>query len=157
MGHLLTCGAHLSVPYIFAFSYCSWDSRGKNTKVVCRSLLQWTTFCQNMLQSYCNQINTILGHVEINRGWKRTDSRNSPPSICFLHENFWNFIIQRQSAIGKPWQLGHLVAKPNTNLPCSQPPTGPFASSFSGETEVMYLQVSQSCLITQPPSHLPSP
>ena len=31
----------------FAFSYCSWDSQGKNTEVVCHSLLQWTTFCQS--------------------------------------------------------------------------------------------------------------
>ena len=36
----------LSVSYNFAFSYCSWDSQGKNTEVVCHSLLQWTTFCQ---------------------------------------------------------------------------------------------------------------
>ena len=34
-------------PIFFAFSYCSWGSQGKNTKVVCLSLLQWTTFCQN--------------------------------------------------------------------------------------------------------------
>ena len=27
----------------FAFSYCSWGSQGKNTEVVCHSLLQWTT------------------------------------------------------------------------------------------------------------------
>ena len=32
--------------YLFAFSYCSWGSQGKNTKVVCHCLLQWTTFCQ---------------------------------------------------------------------------------------------------------------
>ena len=32
--------------YLFAFSYCSWDSQDKNTEVVCHSLLQWTTFCQ---------------------------------------------------------------------------------------------------------------
>ena len=32
--------------YLFAFSYCSWGSRGKNTEVSCHSLLQWTTFCQ---------------------------------------------------------------------------------------------------------------
>ena len=31
---------------LFAFSDCSWGSQGKNTKVVCHSLLQWTTFCQ---------------------------------------------------------------------------------------------------------------
>ena len=34
------------MPYLFAFSYCSWGSQGKNTEVVCHSLLQWTTFCQ---------------------------------------------------------------------------------------------------------------
>ena len=33
--------------YLFTFSYCSWGSQGKNTEVVCHSLLQWTTFCQN--------------------------------------------------------------------------------------------------------------
>ena len=33
--------------YLFAFSYCSWGSQGKNIEVVCHSLLQWTTFCQN--------------------------------------------------------------------------------------------------------------
>ena len=32
--------------YLFAFSHCSWGFRGKNTEVVCHSLLQWTTFCQ---------------------------------------------------------------------------------------------------------------
>ena len=40
-------GVHLSVSYLFAFSYCSWGSQGKNTEVVCHSLLQWTMFCQN--------------------------------------------------------------------------------------------------------------
>ena len=45
--HLLSWGVHLSVSYVFAFSYCSWDSQEKNTEVVCPSLLQWTTFCQN--------------------------------------------------------------------------------------------------------------
>ena len=34
------------VAYHFAFPYCSWGSQGKNTEVVCHSLLQWTTFCQ---------------------------------------------------------------------------------------------------------------
>ena len=28
-------------------SYCSWGSQGKNAEVVCHSLLQGTTFCQN--------------------------------------------------------------------------------------------------------------
>ena len=42
-----TCGVHLSVSYLFAFSYCSWGSQGKNTEVACHSLLQWITFYQN--------------------------------------------------------------------------------------------------------------
>ena len=46
-GCLPTWGVHLSVSYLFAFSYCSWGSQGKNTEVVCHSLLQWTMFCQN--------------------------------------------------------------------------------------------------------------
>ena len=36
-----------SVSYLFAFSYCSWGSQGKNTEVVYHSLVHWTTFCQN--------------------------------------------------------------------------------------------------------------
>ena len=43
---LWTWGVPLLVSYHFAFSYCSWGSQGKNTEVVCYSLLQWTTFCQ---------------------------------------------------------------------------------------------------------------
>ena len=46
-GHLPTWRIHLLVSYLFAFSYYSWNSQGKNTEVVCYSLLQWTTFCQN--------------------------------------------------------------------------------------------------------------
>ena len=48
IGHLPTWGVHLSVPYLFAFSSCSWGSQGKNNEVVCHCLLQWTTFCQSM-------------------------------------------------------------------------------------------------------------
>ena len=42
----LTWGVHLSVSYLFAFSYCSWCSQSKTTEMVCHPLLQWTTFCQ---------------------------------------------------------------------------------------------------------------
>ena len=47
VGHLPIWGVHLSVSYLFAFSYCSCGSQGKNTEVICHSLLQWTTSCQN--------------------------------------------------------------------------------------------------------------
>ena len=35
--------------YLFAFSYCSWGSCGKNTGVGCHFLLYWAMFCQNSL------------------------------------------------------------------------------------------------------------
>ena len=44
--HLPIWGVHLSVSYVFAFSYCLWGSQILNTEVVCHSLLPWTTFCQ---------------------------------------------------------------------------------------------------------------
>ena len=34
------------MPYLLAFSYCSWGSQGKDTEVICHSLLQWTILCQ---------------------------------------------------------------------------------------------------------------
>ena len=36
---LLRQESHLPLTYLFAFSYCSWDSQSKNTGVVCHSLL----------------------------------------------------------------------------------------------------------------------
>ena len=44
---LLTWEAYLSISYRFAPLYCSWGSCDRNTDLVCHSLLQWTTFCQN--------------------------------------------------------------------------------------------------------------
>ena len=42
-----TWETHLPVSYLLVFSYCSCGSHSKNIGVVCHSLLQWTTFCQN--------------------------------------------------------------------------------------------------------------
>ena len=47
-------GGSSSVSYLFAFSDCPWGSRGKNARMSCPSLLQWTTFCQNSsLRAIC--------------------------------------------------------------------------------------------------------
>ena len=43
--------------YVFAFSYCS---QGKNTEVVCHSLLQWTTFCQQYVNHERPHIKPVL-------------------------------------------------------------------------------------------------
>ena len=47
IGYLPTQGVHLSVSYLFAFSYCSWGSQGRITEVVCHSLFQWAIFGEN--------------------------------------------------------------------------------------------------------------
>ena len=46
LGTYRSGGIHLSVAYLFVFSYCSWGSQGKNTEVVCHSLLERITFCR---------------------------------------------------------------------------------------------------------------
>ena len=46
-------GGLILVSYIFAFAYCSWASRGKNTGVGCHSLLQWTTFFSELSNMTC--------------------------------------------------------------------------------------------------------
>ena len=38
----------LYVIYLFAVSYCSWGSQGKNTEVVCHFLLWWITFVRTL-------------------------------------------------------------------------------------------------------------
>ena len=38
--------ASLAHPLLCLSNLSSWGSQGKNTEVVCHSLLQWTTFCQ---------------------------------------------------------------------------------------------------------------
>ena len=47
--HLPAWGTHLLVSYHFTFLYSSWGSHGTYAGVVCHSLLQWITFCQNFL------------------------------------------------------------------------------------------------------------
>ena len=73
--------SHLSVSYIFAFSYCSWGSQGKNTEVVCHSLLQWTTFCQT---SPPWQLHDSTGTAE--RSYPTSKLRSSG---CTLLEQLW--------------------------------------------------------------------
>ena len=46
-GHLPTWAVHFSVSLPFCLFILFMGFSGKNTEVVCHSLLQWTTFCQN--------------------------------------------------------------------------------------------------------------
>ena len=46
--HLYSSKSHMRCLRLLlcVFSYCSWGSQGKNTEVVCHSLLEQITFCQ---------------------------------------------------------------------------------------------------------------
>ena len=77
-----TWRVHLSVTYLFAFSYCSWGSQGKNTEMVCHSLLQWTIFCQN----------SPLGPVHL--GWPYTAWLIvSLSHFLFYSSTFWSNLL----------------------------------------------------------------
>ena len=57
-------GSYLPMSYLFAFSYCSWGSQGKNAEVVCYSLLQWNFVKQRLRSpgaSGCEEIPHIQG------------------------------------------------------------------------------------------------
>ena len=41
------CKESDTTEWLHFYFHCSWGSQGKNTEVICHSLLQWTSFCQN--------------------------------------------------------------------------------------------------------------
>ena len=49
--------------YLFAFSHYSWGSQGKNTEVVCHSLLQWTTVCPFSTHGHHQMVNTKIRFI----------------------------------------------------------------------------------------------
>ena len=96
--HLPTWGVHLSVSYLFVFSYCSWGSQGKNTEVVCQSLLQWTTFCQN--SSFSREVVNIQYFLDPPSQW--SDS-TSPSCSCRFPELLPGDMLQFTQ--GQDWRF----------------------------------------------------
>ena len=76
-------GSLLSVFYHFAFSYCSWDSQGKNTEVVCHSLLQWTTFCE---EKKCKKAKWLSGE-DLQIAVKRREAKSKGEKERYKHLN----------------------------------------------------------------------
>ena len=52
---------NLSMSYLFAFSYCLWDSQGKNTEVIDHSLLLWTVLSGPDKQGHALQSLNVAG------------------------------------------------------------------------------------------------
>ena len=86
------------VSYLFAFSYCSWDSWGKNTGVACCSLFQWTMFVRSFFRTtahnqicFCGSFNLAAGGLlksfsgSFSLEWKIVKS-----SIC------WDFAFYKE-------------------------------------------------------------
>ena len=140
--------------YLFAFSYYSWGSQGKNTEVVCHSLLQWTTFCQTSAPwpVHLGWPHTAwLSFIELNKAvvrvirlasclWLRLQSVCPlMPSLSAYHLGFllpwtWGISSQllQQSTAAAPY-LGHGVA-----------PLGPKSEvRGGGPEELTHVQGSQ--------------
>ena len=77
--------------YVFAFSYCSWGSKGKKTEVVCHSLLQWTTFCQTSM--HMNTSNYKYWHSFKNCSWKLRSIGNDKISRLNLRYHLCSLIL----------------------------------------------------------------
>ena len=123
--HLSTWGVHLSVSYIFAFSYCSWGSHGKNTEVVCHSLLQWTTCCQNWLpcQSCVALQGMIHNSIEIDKAVVHVITLVSFLWLVFILSALWWIMIRGlwkfpdgETYWGGNWVLFSLARPCSTNL-----------------------------------------
>ena len=73
----------------WVFSYFSWGSRGKNTEVVCHSLLQWTTFCQNFTKGpstqnyYFSSSHVWMWELDYKDSW-------APKTWCF-----WTVVLEK--------------------------------------------------------------
>ena len=92
--------------HLFAFSYCSWGSQGKNTEVVCHSLLQRTTFCQNApprpihlgwsytawLKPFRDDLNKIPYDytVEVTNRFKGLDLIDTVPDELWIDRGSWH-------------------------------------------------------------------
>ena len=67
--------------YLFAFSYSSWHSQGKNTEAVCCSPLQWTMFYQKIWKTQ-----------QWPQDWKRSIFISIPKKgICWIIEKARGF------------------------------------------------------------------
>ena len=107
---------------IYTYSYCSWGSQGKNTEVVCHSLLQWTTeldceeswapksWCfwtgalEKTLESPldCKEVQPV--HFEGDQPWDffgRNDAEAEAPVLCPSHAKSW--LIGKDSDAGRDW------------------------------------------------------
>ena len=102
------CGNHFLVSYLSTLSYCLWGFSGRNTGVVCHSLLQWTTFCQNSLLwrvhlgwpcmawlitslSYANQFTTT--RLWSMKGWLNAMAHKLVTYIMIMDREAWRAAI----------------------------------------------------------------
>ena len=69
-----------------AFSYCSWGSQGKNVKVVCHSLLQWTMFCQTL---YHDPSHGIWSHHFMAHRWGKSGNSDRLYFLGLQNHCWW--------------------------------------------------------------------
>ena len=99
--------------HLFAFYYCSWGSQGKNTEVVCHSLLQWTTSCQqrhyygdkSLSSQSCgfSSSHVWMWELDYKESWmqknwcNQIDESQRNASELWCREDSWESLIARRS------------------------------------------------------------
>ena len=104
---------HFSVSYPFVLLYSSWDSHGKYTRVVCHSLLQWITFCQNSplwaihlgwpYTTWLIASSSYASPCSMTRQWsmKEIYSRRIRSRIL---KRYWHLCLSQHYAVAKRWK-----------------------------------------------------
>ena len=107
-----TWGVHLSVSYLFAFSYCSWDFQDRSTEVVCHFLPQWTTFCQNsppwpVCLGWPHR--AWLSFIELNKLWSMWSNWLVVCDRGFSLSALWSLLLVPTVLLGclLPWMWGN--------------------------------------------------
>ena len=76
--------------FFFAFSYCLWGSQGKNTEVVCHSLLQGSRG-PRFVRTHHHQSLRLQLHSNQSGGWERAAPVDSPWNYTLstrVHQSF---------------------------------------------------------------------
>ena len=113
------------VSYLFAFTHCSWGSQGKNTEVVCHSLLQWITFCQNSAPwPVCAgwPHTAWLSFVELDKAVVRMIRLASCPWLWF--QSVCPLSAYHLSGVSLTLDVGYLLMATAPDLGCGVSPLG---------------------------------
>ena len=107
LGTYQSWGIDLSFSYLFAFSYYSWGAQGKNSEVVCHSLLQLAMLkfqrikCFYLLKNIrcykCNKLHVFLCLWVKNSALPKILTQNQQLALNSLLMHIWSIFVSVQA------------------------------------------------------------